>query len=160
MIVYERLDVATKQHIEQLSSTFKTVEPFNDQYTNTENEDAKLYPACYFELMEPVNWKQYLNNWQSATVRMRFHVVVFDIKRTKTDLHSASQLLFQLTQNATIPELDGSQLTGEFMRVASTVPKRYKQLKVITMDFEFELYDKSAIPNFQQVSNTAFTVET
>lgn len=146
MKVYQQLDDVTKTAISEIAE-LKTVEAYNDQYRNLENEDPKLYPAAYFELLEPLYWEQGLNNWQHAKVRMRIHVVVFDVKRTKVDLHDISQKVFVRLNGASFTDPTNTyNLTSAWNRVASSVPKRYKQVKVLTIDFEFEAFDASSVP--------------
>lgn len=144
MNVYSELDTAIQAKLVELTS-LKKVEPYNNQYQNTEKDDPKPYPAVYYELLEPVNWQDAGNDWQTAQIRARMHVVVFDVKRTKNDIHAIGQEVFVKMENVTLLGTGGYILTSKWTRVSSSLQKRYKQLKVITIDFEFEIFDSSSI---------------
>ena len=145
MNVYSELDSAIKTKLQEITEV-KTVEEYNDQYRNTQSEDAKEYPAVYFELLEPVNWEDAGNDWQHARIRARMHVVVFDISRTKEKIHALAQLVFLKMDGVTLLGTGGYHLTSKWKRSASSLPKRYKQLKVLLIDFEFEAFDSSSMP--------------
>lgn len=143
MKVYSDLDEAMENLLTTTSA--KTVEPFNDQYRNTETEHAKAYPAAYFELLEPISWNQAGNQYQQATMRARIHCVVFDIKTTKQKIHEFGQEIFEKLHQVKLYAAH-KELTSEWVRSGSSLPKRYKNLKVLTIDFEFEGFDYSTLP--------------
>lgn len=144
MKVYDELDAAIKAKL-LLITEFKTAEEYNDQYRNTEKDDAKDYPASYFEFLEPINWDDAGEGWQHAPVTVRIHVVSFTLRRDKVKLHTLGQKVFKAFHKSTLFGTGGYHLTSKMTRVASSVPKRYKQLKVMTIDFSFEAYDNSGM---------------
>lgn len=129
-----------------ITTTAKTVEPFNDQYTNTQTEHAKAYPAVYPEVMDPVTYSQGGNAYQQARMRVRFHCVVHDIKTTKAAINTFAQEVFMKLHQLKLYDTVGRELTSEMVRIVSNKPKRYSNLKVLTIDFEFEAYDYSTLP--------------
>jgi hypothetical protein len=156
MNVYSELDLATNAKLQEITSV-KHVEEYNGQYLNTETEDAKLYPAVYHELLEPIIWNEEGNDWQSAKIRTRIHVVVFDLKRTKADLHTVGQDVFLKMEGVTLLGTGGYHLTSKWNRVASTLPKRYKQLKVLTIDFEYQAFDSTSM-QAMETEQVGFTI--
>ncbi len=144
MKIYDELDSAME--ILFGSTTAKTVEPYNDQYRNTETDHAKAYPAVYFEMLEPINWTQGGNQFQQAKMQARLHVVVYDLTTTKTKLNAFSQEVFLKAHQVVLADADGNQLTSEWVRIRSSLQKRYKNLKVMQIDFEFEGFDYSTLP--------------
>ena len=146
MKVYTELDTAIGAKLGEITA-LDTIEPYNQQYENTQTEDAKDYPAAYFELMEPVNWEEAGNKWQTAKIRARVHVVVFTVQRTKNKIHALGQEVFERLNGCSLIDTAGNNLTGEWTRISSSIPKRYKQLKVIKIDFEFQAFDNTAMPN-------------
>jgi len=156
MTIYSELDRALEAKL--LQSSAATVEPFNDQYRNTEKDVAKAYPATYFELIEPINYSQAGNDYQQATIRARVHCVVYDLKDTKAKIHAFAQEIFMFLKGQKLYYQDNSELTSPLVRVSSTLPKRYKNLKVLTIDFEFEAFDMSTLPTGLQEVAASFTL--
>lgn len=157
MKVYQELDTQIKAALGAIP-TLKTKEEYNDQYRNTESDDAKQYPAAYFELIEPMKWNTAGEGWRHATVQCRIHVVAFDIKRDKGSIHTLGQQVLEKMNGTTLMSTGNIyHLTSEWNNIDSSVPKRYKQLKVIILDFEFEAFDPSCMPNFTQQPVT-FTI--
>lgn len=146
MKVYSELDKAIGAKLGDVPA-LKTIEPYNQQYENTQTEDAKDYPAAYFELLEPVNWEDAGYKLQTAKVRARVHLVVFTVRRTKDKILNLGQDVLELMSGASLLDSEGSNLTGEWSRVSSSIPKRYKGLKVIKIDFEFQAFDNSTMSN-------------
>lgn len=157
MTIYSELDRALLAKLSQSSAA--TVEPFNDQYRNTEKDVAKAYPATYFELIEPINYSQAGNDYQQATMRARVHCVVYDIKDSKAKIHAFGQEIFQFLKGQRLYYQDNSELTSPLVRVSSSLAKRYKNLKVLTIDFEFEAYDMTSLPNDLQEVAVNFTIQ-
>jgi len=161
MKVYQDWDDSTSVSASQLAGIFKTIEPYNEQYQNTTKDDAKGYPALYFELLEPINWTQAGNGYQTARVRSKMHVVSHSLSRTKQSIHSISQNVLENFSNKRL-FIDSTeiQLTTEWVRVASSLPKRFNNLRVVIIDFEFDLIDTSLMPNLTGApGETTFTIQ-
>lgn len=156
MKIYQLFDESLSAVLSEITE-FKTIEPYNQQYQNTEKEDAKAYPAVYYELLEPVNWEALLEGLQVASVQARVHVVEFSVKREKESLHDLAQAVFKKLNGSPLYH-SGAQLTCELARVSSSVPKRYRQVKVLTIDFKFLLVDVSNIEIIDSVSGLAVKV--
>lgn len=144
MKFYQELDDAVILHLD--STEARTKEPFNDQYENTDTDHAKAYPAVYFELLEPVQWNQAGNQYQTAKVRGQLHCVVYDIKDSKVKIQEFAQQIFLQFHNVKLYDIEQRELTSEWVRVGSSKPKRYGNLKVIQIEFEFEGFDYSTLP--------------
>lgn len=157
MKIYEELDCALGALLDQSSA--KTVAPFNGQYRNTENDTAKAYPANYYELLEPISFTQSGNQYQQAQVRARIHCVVYDLIDSKEKINKFAQETFELLNQKRLYYADKSELTTPLVRVASSLPKRYKNLKVIMIDVEFEAFDlSSTCREVQSAELTGFTI--
>lgn len=159
MKIYNDFDEAAVNLVLGASSSFKTIEPYNEQYQNTEKDDPKGYPALYIELLEPITWRQAGNAYQTADVRTRLHVVHFSLKTDKQGIHAHGQEAFELFNQKKLFDTDGNEMTTEWVRVGSSLPKRYRQLKVLTIDFEFGLFDRSGVFNWGQ-ANVTFNIPT
>lgn len=154
MKIYKELDEQVIALAQAAGTPFKTIEAYNEQYQNTTKDDPKGYPALYFELLEPINWIQSGNQYQHAPVRGRLHVVHFSLKTEKTGIHDLSQIAFTAFNQKALFTTPDNQITTEWVRVASSLPKRYRQLKVLTIDFEFNLMDRSGMQLWNQASVT------
>lgn len=159
MKIYQELDTQAIALVQAATTPFKTIEAYNEQYQNTTKDDAKGYPALYLELLEPINWVQSGNQLQMATVRTRLHVVHFTLKTEKTGIHELAQTAFEVFNQKALFIAPDKQLTTEWVRVASSLPKRYRQLKVLTIDFEFNLIDRSGMQLWNQ-ANVGFVIQT
>ena len=107
-----------------LAAGFKTVEPYNQQYQNTEKDDPKGYPACYMEALDPINWEQAGMQFLNATMRARAHIVVNTLKTTKDGINEAGQRIFEALNQKQLWIDPTTQLTTEWVLVASSLPKR------------------------------------
>ncbi len=155
MKLYDELEGAMQ---EALEATAATVEYYNDQYRNTDKDHAKRYPAVYFELLEPVQFTQSGTQYQQARMRARLHCVVFDLKNNKTAIHDFSQDVFIAMHQRRLKDPENRDLTTEWVRVASTMPERHGNLKVMYIDFEFEAFDYYTLPtNLESAPN--FTIQ-
>lgn len=139
------LNTLIEQKLAQFTQV-KNREEYNEQYVNDTLEEAKRLPAIYFEVIEPIIWKQYGQNFQSGTGKIRLHVVT---RTMKTDTATCRQLcdqLFVFIQGTAFIDENGNQLTSELMRSGTSFPKRFRILKVGIIEFDCELYDYAAIP--------------
>ena len=152
MKVYQEFDLGMSAKLMTIPG-MKTVEEYNEQYRNTEQENAKLYPATYHEILEPITWETLGNNHQAADVTIRLHVVTFYLKNQKTTIHSVSQDVFEAINGWKMTDSDGNQLSTEWMRSSSTFVKRFGNLKVIEIEFKGRLFDCSIMPD---LTNTTF----
>lgn len=162
MTVYDSFDTACELHIMgSLPSVFGTIEPYNEQDRNTDKEDPKKYPAIYYELLEPINWRTHGDLYQSAKVRMRLHVVEKTLKTPKSRLHAKAQQVFFAFQGAALLLEDTTIVMNNLTRVASTLPKRYRMIQKMEIDFEGELFDLSGMRQFGNSTTTpGFTITT
>jgi len=144
MNIYNELDTALAAVLQTTSA--KTVQPYNEQYKSTDTDHARSYPATYYELLDPISFSQAGNQYQQARVRMRMHCVVYDITEGKSKVTTFAQEVFLKLHQIKLYDADQRELTSELVRIGSDLPKRYKNLKVIIIDFECEAFDYSTLP--------------
>lgn len=156
MKIYEELDTALKALLSTTSA--KTVEEFNDQYHHTETDNAKSYPAIYFEVMDPMTFTQAGNQYQQATTKLRMHCVVYDLLASKTKCVDFAQEVFKKLHQIKLYDASNTELSSELCRVNGSMPKRYKNLKVILIDFECEVFDYSTLPDTTLLPPNSFNV--
>ncbi len=137
----------------------KSFDWFNQQYVNTEKQKAESYPAVYFEILDPQNWQDGSNGLQVATMRIKLHCVVFNLKDEPNAVMELTQKIYLLFQGKAL-YVDPIQLTSKMSRVSSEFMKRYNQLKVMTLTFEFSYFDNSAEPVLVAVSPVSFVINT
>lgn len=150
MIVYNKLYEAIKVYLNTVTG-LRNIDWYNEQYLNTEDEKAQPFPAVYVEILDPVSWKQ-MTPGQSGTVRVKLHVVVYDIKDSPVPSLTFTQKVFDAL-HANYMSDSGDQLTTELIRDESNMPKRYGNLKVMHIRFVTEVYDASPIPATTPVAN-------
>lgn len=138
--------------------TVKSVDWFNDQYKNTKDQKAESYPAIYIEILDPVNWKQLGDGLQTAKMSIQLHVVLFNLKDEPNAVLELAQLLHLAIQQKCLLDVNEKQITSELCRISSTLPKRYNQLKVMKVTYEFEYYDDSAMPIQVPISDPTFII--
>lgn len=152
--MYIEIKEAIKTLINASVPTIKSVEFFNEQYTNTEKQKAEAYPALYIEILDPINWVQMGDGVQAGTMKIQLHTVVVNLSDFPDAVLELEQLVFLALQQNYFKYQDGKEMTSEIIRVSNTLPKKYKTMKVSKSTFEFEFYDHSAAAlNTQIVTN-------
>jgi len=140
---------AYKNAIETLIKTnlnaIKTVDWYNQQYENYEDEKAINFPACYIEFEDPIDWQSLASGVQQATnAKIRLHLVSFDIADSPEPAMELTTELHKVIHTKRL--MDGSdQLSTELMRTQSELITRYDQLKVTILSYQTTLIDCSAV---------------
>lgn len=152
MLILNEVYTVLKARLKELTEV-KKVDWYNEQYQNTEDEKATRYPAVYVEFLEPINWRQSGDKFQLADCTIKLHIVVYDILDSPLRTLQVAQAIFEHINSKGL--YDGAkQLTTELVRSSSSFPKRYNQLKVVEMNFDFEVFDVSGMPMVTPVSPT------
>ncbi len=141
---------AIKQLIEQIPDIRK-VEFYNEQYQHYEQLNANEFPIAYVEFQQPIQWETAGEGLQiSRNAVINVHLVDFDIKN---DITGLLQLATELHKKLHLAKLMNAQeqLTTALMRTASEI-KQYDQIKTVILTYETALYDRSAMPNFTEVT--------
>lgn len=142
-MIYILLYNKIKERLEQIPA-IKSVDWFNQQYQNTEKDNAEPYPAVYVEFSDPTNWKTAGQKMQSATMRVELHVVVHDLKTVPNSCLELMQTVFKKLYHHVVFDGD-NQITTELDRDFTELPKRFKNLKVAKIGFMFECFDISGM---------------
>lgn len=156
MKIYNDLYNLVKLEIDNsgLFPNFKTYDWFNEQYTNTEKEEAEGYPAIYFEVQDDVIWNQLDNTCQTADLFIRMHVVINTLDDHPVDLNNAAQDVFRMLQGKALFDIRGRQITTELVRSRTKLPKAFKALKVAIVQFETHVFDFTTAPSMESVELT------
>lgn len=144
--VYDALEAIITGIQSNGSNAFKKFDWYNEQYQNTEQEKATRYPVVYLEIIDPINWNQLGNDVQCANMRAMLHVIHYDVKDSPLELMDLSQLVYSALNRKCLWLPNNDQLSTSMVRYYTELPKRYSQLKVSKIGFEFEVYDYSNIP--------------
>lgn len=156
MKIYNDLFNLTKLQIQNsgLFPNFKTLDWFNEQYTNTENEEAEAYPAIYLEIQDDVIWNQLDNTCQTADIFMRVHVVINTLDDHPVDINNAAQDVFRMLHGKAFFDVRDRQITTELVRSRTKLVKPFKALKVAIVQFETHVFDFTASPEMESVELT------
>ncbi len=142
-MIYIIIFNSLKSKLEEIPA-LKSVDWFNSQYTNTEKEHAEAYPAGYIEILDPIVWKDASNKMQTGTCRFMLHLVLNNLKTEPNAILLLAQDVFLKFQGVRLMQ-GQNQVSGELSRYHTEMPKRYRQLKVMKIGFEAEVFDISAI---------------
>lgn len=145
---------------EQLATlpAIKSIDWYNEQYLNTEKDEVELYPAVYIEIVDPVDWGTAGDLMQHGKMRVKLHVVVDTLKPTPEPLMNLVQEVFLLINDQAFN--NGSvAITSRWNRISTSLVKRYRKLKVMTVTFDAEVYDTTAMAAYVPVPNVTFTIE-
>ena len=163
MEIYNTLYEAIKVRIQTVGGV-KSIDWYNLQYQNTEKEHAEPYPAVYIEFIDPVTFNTGGEKWQHMQLRFRLHVVIHDLTVSPLSAIQVAQDvtkalhgldLYRTVNNPTPVE---EQLTTKLVRVAGTLPKRFKNLKVSLVDFLCEGFDSSLMDDVTLAPITNFVI--
>ena len=128
-------------------SEVKKFDWYNQQYQNTKDQKPINYPAVYFEILDPQNWESGSNGLQVANMRVKLHIVVFDLNDEPNAVMTLTQKVYQYFNGKSLFIIDSNtQLTSKWSRVQTEFIKRYNQLKVMTITFNFSYFDSSDEP--------------
>lgn len=152
MEVYNKFEIALLEWLNYVSDV-QTKAWYNQQYENTDEEKAIVYPAVFFEL-GPLRWKQLGDKQQSATARLTLHHVINDYDDSPNNLFDLVQKVYNQLTHVGLNQLDQNPLTSEFVRTDSELVTRFKMLKVMKVDYTFELYDYSIVTPTTAVNAT------
>lgn len=145
MIILNNIYTVLKQGLNTVPG-IKKIDWYNEQYRNTEDEKATRYPAVYIEFSDGINWMQSGDKWQHGILSVSLHCVLFDILDSPVRTLQFAQDVFTCINSKGLYDADGNQLSTELVRIRSSFPKRYNQLKVAVLEFECEIFDTTDRP--------------
>jgi hypothetical protein len=155
MKIYELFETALLERLNSVT-TIQTKEWYNQQYERATVEKPFPRPAVYFELA-PLVWKQLGNKVQSATAKLTLHHVVENYIDSPTEAFTLAQATYQSLTHEALITPDNTPITSPLVRTDSELIDRYTMLKVVKVQYEFELYDYSIVDPTTPVS-PGFTI--
>jgi hypothetical protein len=148
-MIYSKVKTAIEALLTPVAQ-IKSIDWFNDQYNNTEKEDAEPYPAVYIELQNPLTWMQAGNNMQTADATITLHVVVNSLKSEPDALFTIAALVESAIQGKWLA--DGQdQLSTEIIRTVTEPKVRARNLKVYKTSFKTHLFDNTFMDVYQTI---------
>lgn len=160
MDIILRLYAAVKAQIET-NPNVKTVDWYNEQYQNTEKENPRAYPAVYIEFIDPIEFTDASNKMQHTSAKILLHCVTNYLTDSPEAALNFSQWIAGTLNGkdlfTTIGETP-AQLTTKLVRQNVSMPKRYKNLKVVKIQFICEAYDQSLMDQPEFAENIGFVV--
>lgn len=142
-MIYQKLYNAIEAILQTVGSV-KTVDWFNDQYTNTEEENAKGYPAAYIDLTTPTGWSDASQGMQVGDMYITIHVVEFSLREKPAVVLPIANAVYKALHRK--PLFDGSdQLTTDLVRSGTELVRRSTNLKVFKIEFNTHVFDIEAL---------------
>ena len=156
-MIYVTLKDLVEQKIREIPE-IKTVDWYNQQYENTEEDYARLYPAVYIEIADPSNWSDAGNKMQHGTVSIRLHVVDFNLKDDPVEVMQLDQKIFLKLHGNPLFDINGNQVATCLTRKTTDLVKRYNQLKIMRPVYVSEVFDISAMDQYAQANIVGFVI--
>jgi hypothetical protein len=147
MIIYQIVKDLIQEKLSSVTQ-LKTIDWYNQQYTNTQNEEAEQYPAVYIEIDDSIAWEDLPDGIQAGDINIRLHVVINSLLDTPEQCLITSQAVFRALQGVALFDATDNQITTELCRRKTELVKRFDMLKVSIMKFECHCWDVTGMPEY------------
>lgn len=144
-MIYNTLYTLIEAKINAIAG-IKSFDWYNQQYFNLESERAEPYPAVYFELQNPLVWKEAGNKMQNAEANITLHICVNTLEDKPNKLFAIVDLVEKAINGKIIFDASGNQVTTELVRGTTDFVLRQKNLKVFKTAFKTEIFDINLMP--------------
>jgi hypothetical protein len=149
--MYKNIKTLLQELLETKVPAIRKIDWYNQQYLNTEKQKAINYPAVYIEVLDPQNWEDASAGLQVANMRIKLHIVDFDLKDDPEDIMDLTQTVFLAVQGVALYDfVNDIQVTSKMVRVATEFTTRYNQLKRMSLTLNFAYFDYSSAPIYIQ----------
>jgi hypothetical protein len=143
MKIYQLFETALMDRLNSVTQ-INTIAWYNQQYERADQEKAFPRPAVFFELA-PLVWTQLGNKVQSATATLTLHHVVENYADSPSEAFTLAQATYQSLTHEALIDSTNTPISSPLVRTDSELIDRFNMLKVVKVQYQFELYDYSII---------------